>query len=461
MILKINRKSKGKRGVVEYLLNEREEEGTAITLRGNADITKALIRNIERKHKYLSGGLMFAKEEYINDEQKQEIMNAFEEVLFAGIDDSKYNILWVEHLDKERIELNFVVPRIALDTGYDLDLYSHRRDLPLMDMWKNGINVKYKLADPNDPRRSRSMRERAKVSRGDGYVVANRKNLDETLHQLVKSSQIQSRNQMIELLEKSGYQITRKNDESISVKHSDIGIKALRLKGGIYSETFRSIRGINEVSTERERRIETYDNKVARGETRPDRSTYQKYLQSRIDRHKKRYAKDTQITTQKPKYIEGRGSKNMVAKSADEANGEVEYDGIREFIEESRRRREESLERARNRKTALLNRIEELDIQLQDHYRRAEQELQTSLKKSRAVMETYTADHAERIDTEIEHSETKNRGITGRIRELLKGVYGHFEEFKKSIKGVVKKIKLFRQASEDLLLNEGQNMRER
>ena len=464
MILKINRKSKGKRGVVEYLLNEREEEGSAITLRGNPIITKSIIKNIERKHKYLSGGLMFAKEEHIDDNQKQEIMDSFEEVLFAGIDSRIYNILWVEHTDKERIELNFVVPRMALDTGNDLDLYSHRRDLPLMDMWKNGINIKYKLADPNDPRRSRSMRERTKVFRGDGYIVANRKTLDATLHELVKSRQIQSRNQMIELLKKSGYQITRKNEESISVKHLDIGKKALRLKGGIYSETFRSIRGINEISTERERRIETYDNKVARGETRPDRSTYQKYLQSRIDRHKKRYRRDTQLTTQKPKAIEGRGSENVVEKSADETNWEIEYDRIREFIEESRRRREESLERARNRKAELLRRIEKLDLQLQERFRRAEQKLQVSFKKSRAVMEADITENAERIDTEIEHSKTKNRSITGRIRELLEGLSGHFEEFKKSIKRVVNevnKMKLFRQASEDMLFNEQKNIRER
>ena len=38
MILKMNRKSKGKRGVVEYLLNEREQEGTALTLRDNPEV---------------------------------------------------------------------------------------------------------------------------------------------------------------------------------------------------------------------------------------------------------------------------------------------------------------------------------------------------------------------------------------------------------------------------------------
>ena len=40
MIIKMNRKSKGKKGPVEYLLNQRVKEGTAFTLRGNPQITK-------------------------------------------------------------------------------------------------------------------------------------------------------------------------------------------------------------------------------------------------------------------------------------------------------------------------------------------------------------------------------------------------------------------------------------
>jgi hypothetical protein len=277
MILKMNRKSKGKRGVVEYLLDEREQAGIAITLRGNPEVTKALIQSIDRKHKYLSGGSMFAQDEYIIDNQKTEIMNAFEEVLFAGFTKNQYNILWVEYHDKDRSELNFVVSQIELETGNDLDLYSHRRDMPLFDMWKNGMNVKYQLADPNDPRRTRTITERTRGTRGDSMIVTSRKSLDEMLHKLVQDGQIHSRNQMIELLEKSGYQITRKNEESISVKYPDIGKKALRLKGEIYSETFTSIRGIESLSEERKRRIAEYDNKLAGGEAGGDR----RYLQTK------------------------------------------------------------------------------------------------------------------------------------------------------------------------------------
>ena len=458
MILKMNRKSKGKRGVIEYLLNEREKLGTALTLRGNPQLTQALIQNIERKHKYLSGGLMFAQDEFINDEQKKEIMDAFEEVLFAGLLSSQYNVLWVEHKDKERIELNFVVPRIELQSGNDLDLYSHRRDLALMDMWKNGINAKYKLFDPNDPRRTRTMSERTKVARGDGTIVVNRQSLDETLHRLVQDGQVQSRVQMIELLQKSGYQITRKNEESISVKHPDIGKKALRLKGGIYCETFTSTRGIESLSEERERRIEEYDNKVARGATRPNRSTYQKYLQTRVERHQKRYARDKQTNSSKPQNTQKRDTDNVVAKSTEQnTRRTIDYDRIRELFKENRRRRESSIKRAREREVELFRSIEKFNLQVQEQLRATEQGLHSNLTKSRATVETDIRDHARRVDAKVIHADEKNRGFTERIQGLFTDVNARIGSITKSIKGVVneiKKMKLFKKASKQAMSSE-------
>ena len=450
MILKMNRKSKGKRGVVEYLLNERAQEGTAVTLRGNPEVTRALIQSISRKHKYLSGGLMFAKDEYITDTQKEEIMSAFEEVLFAGLDSTQYNILWVEHHDKDRLELNFVVPRIELASGNDLDLYTHRRDLPLFDMWKNGINAKYGLADPNNPRRARTMTERTKVARNDGTIIANRKNLDETLHTLVQDGQIHSRDQMIELLEQSGYQITRKNEESISVKHPDIGKKALRLNGGIYSEAFTSAGGIESLSKARERRIEAYDNKAARGDTGRNRDVYQKYLQRRIDRHQRRYAKTRTTNTTESQNTQARDSNTLVEKNNYDDERRRVDDRVRELIAKNRRRREETVRRAREREAELFRRIEEFNLHVQEQLSTAERKLYKNLEESRAGMETDLANDTKRIDAEIEQSNTKERSIAGRLRRLFEGINERVAELKESIEGVVneiRKMRLFKKAS--------------
>ena len=278
MILKFNRYSKGKKGVIEYLLNERVNEGTARVIKGNEKITQALINNSQRKHKYLSGGLMFSPEEVLTGKQITEIMNSFEQMMFMGINSSQYNILWVQHTDKNRLELNFVIPRMELSSGNDLDVWSSRRDLPLFNMWKNGINKKYKLANPNDLHRQRVSNGRAKTKREEktrGHIMSNRQNFDATVQKYVKDNQIQDRERLLRTLERSGYEITRKNDQYISVKHVILGKKALRLKGGIYSIDFNQI-----TQKVKDKDSDKFSSLI-----------YEKYLQKRKDRHIKRYSK--------------------------------------------------------------------------------------------------------------------------------------------------------------------------
>ena len=449
MITKMNRKSKGKKGPVEYLLNQRVKEGTAFTLRGNPQITKSLIRAIERKHKYLSGGLMFAKEEYITKEQKNEIMNEFEKVLFTGLESNQYNILWVEHRDKGRMELNFVVPRIELNKGIDLDLYTHTRDLPIFDMWKNGINAKYKLADPNDPRRART-----KSSRGRGSIVANRKTLDDTLYELVAKGQIKSRNQMIELLQQSGYKITRKSNESISVQHNDIGKKALRLKGGIYCELFTSLRDVKSISQEREQRIREYDSKVARRENGTDRTTYQKYLQARTERHQKRYQRSRRTYKKESQVIE-KGDRNDVDTTTTKQHERIKVDDrIRKLIETSNSKRKERTNGARDRENRLLKQIRYSNIQLSNSFKTTREELFKKHTKTRTSVDSNVTNSTGKLDTKINKADSSNGADASRLYDLLTQVDQQFSRLKKSIEGVInviRKLKLFNLAKKEMM----------
>lgn len=452
----MNRKSRGRSGVVEYLLNEREQEGTAITLRGNPEITKSLIKTIGRKHKYLSGGLMFAEEEHLSEVQKNEIMDAFEELLFTGVSPDQYHVLWVEHNDKNRLELNFVIPRMELRTGHDLDLYSHKRDLPLFDMWKNGINAKYNLADPNDPRRARTISERTKSARLSGTIVANRKTLDETLHQLVSEGHIKSRTQMLELLKQSGYEITRCNSESISVKHDDIGKKALRLKGGIYSEHFTSLRSIKTISEEREQRVRKHASQTPQGETGEDREIYLKYLQTRTERHKKRYKKPTNINKEKSQKLEARDRDELASTINSNHQRILIDDRIRKLITTGNSKRTQSIRKARRSETRLSEQIKISNNRLSDSLEKSEQKLSQSIATTRSNVERNTAKYAHFIDGEIEKTNTGNGNYATRLHQLFRTIYEEFSRVAKSIKGIIdeiKTLKIFKKAKEEMCLD--------
>jgi hypothetical protein len=289
MIPKMNNYSfnkKGKLKVFDYLLDDvRVERGEAYLLRGDVKFAKHLIATNKRKHTYLSGGLFFEKNDVVSDEQVREIMDSFESMIFSGLDKSQYHIVWIAHRDKGRLELNFVIPRMELTRGIDLDVYSHKRDKPLFSMWRNGVNKKYNLADPMAASRRRTAKDRleAKQRRGkgnfEGSFVATRADLDQQLIKLVETGTLQSKAEIREFLSHQGYEITRDNKNSLSVKHESLGKTALRLKHPIYQDSFKSLADLPEIKE-----------KPIVDEPIPyDESVYQKYLKRRTDRHLKRY----------------------------------------------------------------------------------------------------------------------------------------------------------------------------
>lgn len=283
MLNKIKRYSKGRSGPVEYELNERVEEGTAVLLRGNEKHTKHLIRGINRVHKYLAGGLMFHKDDAPTEAQQYAIMDSFEKMAFYGLDRSQYNILWARHEDKGTVELNYIIPRVELSSGKDLDIYTNKRDKPLFSMWQNGINKHYGFADPNAESRKRTPAEKAKAQSKDNIktsFISKRGELDEKLFGLVSRGVLTSKDEIIKLLKSEGFEITRNNAKSVSVKHETIGKTALKLKNRpIYADSFKSLKDLDLAS-------------VAKVIDEPIpfvKSTYDKYLQSRAERHLKRY----------------------------------------------------------------------------------------------------------------------------------------------------------------------------
>jgi len=84
-------------------------------------------------------------------------MESFERVLMPGLDKDQYSVLWVEHRDKGRLELNFVIPNTELLTGKRLQPYFDRADRPRIDAWQTIVNDRLALHDPNAPENRRAL----------------------------------------------------------------------------------------------------------------------------------------------------------------------------------------------------------------------------------------------------------------------------------------------------------------
>ncbi len=76
-------------------------------LQGNPEEVRELIDATPFAKKYTSGVLSFAEKE-LPPGGREKVMASFERVLMPVSKKNQYSILWVEHRDKGRLELNFL-----------------------------------------------------------------------------------------------------------------------------------------------------------------------------------------------------------------------------------------------------------------------------------------------------------------------------------------------------------------
>ncbi|GAA8845986.1 hypothetical protein HpRN169_14980 [Helicobacter pylori] len=238
-------------GSVNYLLNERVEQGTAKVLMGDANLTKSLLLSLTQKHKACVGCLSF-EESNINESLKYELMESFENALLTQEMQGRYNILWVEHTDKGRLELNFVIPKIDLERQKAFNPYYHKVDLKRIDTWKDCINLKHNFTNPKDLEKQHNIQQHQTKNPQNKELLATYEKLDKLIQDNL-GKLFNSRDDIINFLKANQCEVTRQGKDYISVKLPNEP-KAKRLKGFYYHETFRTIADIrNQLSEARQR----------------------------------------------------------------------------------------------------------------------------------------------------------------------------------------------------------------
>ncbi len=238
-------------GSVNYLLNERVEQGTAKVLKGDANLTKSLLLSLTQKHKACVGCLSF-EESNIDESLKHELMESFENALLTESMQNRYNILWVEHTDKGRLELNFVIPRIDLITQKAFTPYYHSADITRIDLWKDCINLKHNFTNPKDLEKRHNIQQHQTKNPKNKELLATYEKLDKLIQDNL-GKLFNSREDIINFLKANQCEVTRQGKDYISVKLPNEP-KAKRLKGFYYHETFRTITDIRDQISEARQR---------------------------------------------------------------------------------------------------------------------------------------------------------------------------------------------------------------
>lgn len=246
MIVKFfsNRGGGSAKASIDYLIGVNRDREKATILMGDADLSLKIAKSADFANKYTVGCLSF-EENDIDEEDKRAIMERFEGSIFAGIDKEQYNILWVQHTDKERLELNFFIPNVELTSGKRLQPYYDKADRPLVENFKQVINYEYGLTDPNAPEKQQTLitQERLPKNKKEALEAINN-----GIEGLARAGQINDREGVINALEGAGFEIARVTPKNISIKTEG---QNLRLKGAFYEETFRCGENIREAITDR------------------------------------------------------------------------------------------------------------------------------------------------------------------------------------------------------------------
>ena len=223
------------KGCLDYLLGEDRVREHAQVLSGDVELTAQLIDSSPFAKKYTSGCLSFYEHD-LSDQDKQQIMQNFEQCLFPGLDQDQYKVLWVQHQDKvnqvtgeTRLELNFVIPNVELSTGKRLQPFYAPVDLDRVDLFKQITNAEHRLYDPDDPNNQQLLINKKNLPKDVRDFKAQ---LHQRIYRAVANGEIADRQKLVEWLESNDVKVTRQTQKSISIENPYEGAtRPIRLNG--------------------------------------------------------------------------------------------------------------------------------------------------------------------------------------------------------------------------------------
>ena len=172
------------------------------TTRADIENFNDYIKSKKFAHPYITGVLSF--EENDTDENlKQKMIADFEEVLFSGVPpENRPPIMWVQHMDKGRLELNYTTFN-ALQDGRAFKTYYHNTDHHLFNAFCEKNNFEHGFSSVLDKDEKNSLirvptnipeEKRAKIEQLQneilGKIIVQEINSREDLIEHLKSKKV-------------------------------------------------------------------------------------------------------------------------------------------------------------------------------------------------------------------------------------------------------------------------------
>lgn len=240
-------KNSSPKAMMDYLLRAGKykhlDPEKAKVLRGDPRLSQAIAENIKTKTKFTAGCLSFAENE-LTEQELNEIIESFEDLITAGIDKDQINLCWVLHTDKDRTELNFFIPEVDLAKGTQYQPFHVRQgDKERFNAWRDIINHDYCLTDPEDPERKQATNHTLSTANVKAGKQELKTDVAIKLAELYRAKDEQgkylhtSRDSALAALTAQGdYKTTRQGKDYVTFVEIETGKKA-KAKGTLYEQS--------------------------------------------------------------------------------------------------------------------------------------------------------------------------------------------------------------------------------
>lgn len=261
-----------------------EREPLPKVLRGDPNRMRHLIDACPHQWSYRAGVLSFTSQDSPTEDQQRIVMDAFEDLAFAGLEPDQRSILWVQHTHEDRVELHFVTPRMELTSGRSLNIAPPGYQKSY-DALRDVLNKEHGWSDPQAPERAREVSSIIEaVQRGQ-----SRERIHDWVLARVEAGAITNRSELISQLIDVGFEVPRAGKNYVTVYDPERD-ERWRLKGDIFREDWTRKKAV-------ERAIENSDREPSRSGSRLDalslqelRSRLRDVTEKRAAYHRERYA---------------------------------------------------------------------------------------------------------------------------------------------------------------------------
>ena len=326
-------------GPLDYFLGKNRDREHAKILLGDVNEVAELIDCSPYEKRYTSGCLSFYESD-LNEDDKAQIMRDFEKTLFPGLTPENYRILWVEHRDKineetgeRRLELNFLIPNIEIESGKRLQPFFAKADLDRVDAFKKIVNYEHDLFDPDDPLNRRSVKIAQNLPKESKEFKAH---VHDEITLAICDDLIYDRKTLLDWCETVGFEVTKITKKQISIKNPETGRPEV-FKGEFYEQNFRNTAKSTELKAEasgryRQRAEKRYQTCIER---------HEKLCEAKSKYHLERYGNGNRESRNglDPKFTEPK-NRNAIENRQSGEQLQQQYSGIEQGSSEADSRHE-------------------------------------------------------------------------------------------------------------------------